>query len=165
MSALNGGNTAETNKQVLGIDANLLLITPKQMSFLALMQISWVRTKFRLQYPSVCENRKPSCDKPAMGKLIVAEGMMSLTGMNADKRVKVRRRQTAFLAAVAKALAQTFRGDDSSLALSKEEAKKLPKNSNLRLVKAVVAVGDHPSAGTSAHWATINCCYWCIWCR
>ena len=159
MSALNGGNIAEANKQVLGIDSEFVIDYSKADVILS-VDADFLGTDKNAVFNirQFAKNRKPSYDKPAMSKLIVAEGMMSLTGMNADKRVKGTPEQLmAFLAAVAKGVGASVSGDDSSLsAEQKEEAKKVGEELKAAAGKAVVAVGDHLPAGAHALGIAIN---------
>ncbi len=159
MSALNGGNTAEANKQVLGIDAEFAIDFAKANAILS-VDADFLGTDKNSVYNirQFAKNRKPSFANPAMSKLTVVEGMMSLTGMNADKRIKATPEQLmAFLAAVAKGVGATVSGDDSALsAEQKEDAKKVAEELKSASGKAVVAVGDHLPAGAHALGIAIN---------
>lgn len=157
--ALNGGNTAEANKQVLGIDAEFAIDYSKADVILS-VDADFLGTDKNSVYNirQFAKSRKPSYSNPKMSKLVVVEGMMSLTGMNADKRIKASPDQLiAFLAAVAKGVGASVSGDDSTLtAEQKEEAKKVAEELKAASGKAVVAVGDHLPAGAHALGIAIN---------
>jgi Fe-S-cluster-containing dehydrogenase component len=159
MPALHGGSTAEANKAVLGMDTEFVTDYSKADVVLS-VDADFLGSDKNAVYNirTFAQNRKPSFAKPTMSKLIVAESMMSLTGMNADQRVRVAPDQlTAFISAVAKGVGAGVSGDDSVLsAEAKAEAAKIATELKAASGKAVVSVGDHLPAGAHALGIAIN---------
>jgi molybdopterin-containing oxidoreductase family iron-sulfur binding subunit len=159
MPALHGGNTAEANKAVLGMDTEFVTDYSKAEVILS-VDADFLGTDKNAVHniKSFAKTRKPSFENPNMSKLIVAESMMSLTGMNADKRVRVAPDQlVAFLAAVAKGVGAGVSGDDAGLSAEvKADAEKISAELKAASGKAVVSVGDHLPAGAHALGIAIN---------
>jgi molybdopterin-containing oxidoreductase family iron-sulfur binding subunit len=157
--ALYSANAAEANKQVLGIDAEFVVdyaqadvIVSIDKDFLGTDKNSVFNTR------QFARNRKPSYQNPVMSKLTVVESAMSLTGMNADERVKASPQQyTAFLAAVAKGVGLSINSDDSVLSSEQKEAAiKVANELKAAQGKAVVVVGEHLSVAAHALGIAIN---------
>lgn len=177
---VNTSNAAEANKAFLGIDAEFAVNYAKAETILSI-DADFLGTDKNAVYNirGFSQHRKPTVvhegaqhsnsehdehdskapTAPVMSKLIVAESMMSLTGMNADKRVKVAPEQlTSFLASILKIVATktgkisaalVSAADDSSLSAElKEEAKKVAAELVANGDKSVVSIGIHlpPSA-------------------
>jgi MoCo/4Fe-4S cofactor protein with predicted Tat translocation signal len=139
-------NNAEANKVVLGIDGEFAVDYGKA-NVIVSIDSDFLGTDKNSVYNirQFAKNRKPSYNNAAMNKLFVVEAMMSMTGMNADVRIKVAPEQfTAFLAAVAKEVGASVQGDESMLSNElREEAKKVAVALKGAMGKAVLTVGGH----------------------
>ncbi|MDW8220947.1 MAG: hypothetical protein RML40_10520, partial [Bacteroidota bacterium] len=158
--ALRAGNIAEANKQVLGIDAEFAVDYSKADVILS-VDADFLGTDKNAVYNirQFAKNRKPSYDNPVMSKLTVVEGMMSLTGMNADRRVKVSPDQfVAFLSTVANEMGVNV-ADSKGVILSEEQrtyAKSIAQELQSASGRAVVVVGEHLPVGAHALGIMIN---------
>jgi molybdopterin-containing oxidoreductase family iron-sulfur binding subunit len=147
-------NAAEANKTVFGMDVEFVTDFSKAQVILSVDgDFLGANKQAVTNIRGFSKNRKPSLKNPEMSKLIVAEAAMSLTGMNADERVKLSPEQmTAFLAAVVKSVASKT-GKLGGLAASANDAvlsegqKEAAKVIAMELIehegKSVVTVGAH----------------------
>jgi molybdopterin-containing oxidoreductase family iron-sulfur binding subunit len=167
LPAVHACNAADANKAVLGTDAEFVTDFSKAHVILSVdADFLGANKQSIYNIRGFSKNRKPSLKNPQMNKLIVAEAAMSLTGMNADERVKVAPEQmTAFLAAVLKNVAAKTGKlgglaasiNDSSLnEKQKEAAKAVAMELAEHEGKAVVAVGAHLSVAAHALGAALN---------
>jgi len=166
-SALYADGAAQANKSLWGVDAEFVPDYSKA-ELIVSVDADFLGTDKNAVYHirNFSKNRKPTMAKPTMSELVVAEAMMSLTGMNADMRVKVAPEQmTAFLASLLKEVAAaTGKGgavasaaDDTGLSAElKETTKKLAGELAKSNGNAIVSVGAHLPMAAHIYAMTIN---------
>lgn len=107
MPAIGFNNAAAVNSAVLGINAELVPNYAQADVILSVDEdfLSPVAKHAVYNVRSFAKNRRPSRENPTMSKLIVAESTFSVTGSNADTRVRVAPNEyEAFLGAVLNSL-------------------------------------------------------------
>jgi MoCo/4Fe-4S cofactor protein with predicted Tat translocation signal len=158
MSALTS-NIAEANKTVLGVDAEFAIDYAKA-DVIVSIDSDFLGTDKNAVFNirQFAKNRRPSYNNAVMNKLFVVEGMMSMTGMNADKRIKAAPEQfTAFLAVIAKEVGAQVTGDENALSNElKDAAKNVAESLKSASGKAIVTIGGHLSVGAHALGIAIN---------
>ncbi len=159
---------AQAARDVLGVDAEMAIdyskadvILAVDSDFLGTDKYAAVNTR------QFAANRQPSRENPVMSRLIVAESIMSLTGMNADDRIKIGPDDVEkFLAAVLKSVA----GSSVDPAVA-QAASRVPDNLGGDLAahaksvageltapgkRGLVSLGAHHSAAAHAMALAIN---------
>jgi len=109
MPAIVSDNAATANKAVLGIDGELVPDISKAKVIVSVEADILGTDKLALYHTGrFSENRVPTSEKPEMSLLIIAEAQYSLTGANADERVKLHPSQLeAYLAVIEKNVVTT----------------------------------------------------------
>lgn len=164
MPAIQANNTAEANKAVLGIDAEFVpdysksdVILSVDNDFLGIDKNSVYHTQ------NFTKNRRPTTENPKMNRLIVAESILSVTGANADKRVRLSPDEfEGFLAAVLNEVAEkTNHAELKSIAKNikpstSADVKAVAEELAAHGKKGIVAVGSHLSPLANAMGIAIN---------
>ncbi len=151
---------AVANKALFGIDAEFVPDFSKA-SFILSVDADFLGTDKNAHYHTrmFAAGRKPSKDHPEMIKLVAAEGNFSLTGMNADERIKLNANEfEGFLAAVYNAVASKkgAAGMSGVAEVKAEEAKKCAAELIEAGARGAVVVGAHLSAKANALGMAIN---------
>lgn len=151
---------AEANKALFGIDAEFVpnissaeVIVSVDSDFLGTDKNAVWHTR------NFAAGRKPSKEKPGMNKLYAAEANYSLTGSNADERIKLNPSEfEAFLATVHNAVATKKGGSalGGYAAVQAERAKEVAEELVKAGEKACVLVGAHLSPMANGIGMAIN---------
>jgi molybdopterin-containing oxidoreductase family iron-sulfur binding subunit len=167
MPALLSDAVAAANKLSVGVDGEFVVDYSKADVILS-VDADFLGTDKNAIYNTrgFTSKRKPTVGNPVMNKLVVVESQMSLTGINADERIKAAPEEMIpFLAAVAKQLAaKTGKGGSVAAAASDAGLSELLKKSALAVAdalhgaqgKAVVSVGNHLPLAAHILGTTIN---------
>lgn len=164
MPSIVSDNAARANAAVLGIDG---VIVPdlSKASVIVSVDADFLGTdKLALHHTGRwAARRKPTKDNPTMSHVTVAEAQYSLTGMNADARVRLHPSQLeAFLGALEAELAGAAAIGGSLAATASAETKSAATAAAARLRaaapknEAVVLVGEHLSPRAHAVAISIN---------
>lgn len=161
-------NAANANKALLGVDGEIALDLSQAHVVVSVDADVLGTDKLSLMYTRHwAAGRTPSATNPEMSKWIVAESQYSLTGANADERMKLHPSQIdAFLAALEQEIvtsgaigsALTGQADAATVAGAKSAAKHLISAGD----KGVVIAGRHLSQLANAIALSINNALGCV---
>jgi Fe-S-cluster-containing dehydrogenase component len=168
MPAVRASNAAAANKAAFGVDAEFVVDYGKADVIVAIDNdfMSGADKNAVFNIRQFAANRKPSLAKPTMNKLVAVEARMSLTGTNADERIKATPEQlTAFAAALLKNVASASgkaaslaaSADDSALSPAlKDHAKRVATELVAAKGKAIVTVGSHLPVAAHVYANALN---------
>jgi Fe-S-cluster-containing dehydrogenase component len=167
--AVRATNVVVANKAAFGVDAEFVIDYAKANVILSVDSdfMSGADKNAVFNIRQFAANRKPSMENPTMNELVVVEAKMSLTGTNADERIKAAPEQmTAFLASVLKSVSAASGAKASSIAGSaddstltpelKEKAKHVAADLAAASGKAVVTVGTHLPVAAHVYANALN---------
>lgn len=164
MPSIGTDNEARANAAVLGIDGVIVADLSKASEIVSIDADFLGTDKLALHHTGRwAARRKPTKDNPTMSHVTVAEAQYSLTGMNADARVRLHPSQLeAFLGALEAelALASAIGGTLAQSATAETKAAAAKAAARLRAAmprnEAVVMVGAHLSPRAHAVALNIN---------